>query len=492
MKKKIIIIGSGFGGLAIACRLAAKGHVVDIFEKCDRPGGNASGFEMNGFLFDSGPTILTLPFMLDELFSALGKRRDDYIQLIPLNPQYQIFNADKQEFIFSGDEGFLLEQINRWNPADKIGYQQYMEKTRMMFNKWFPKAEMGIQTPLDMLGIFPDMLMPNTNSNLYDFISQYFRHNFLRQVFSINSIFMGGNPFTTSSIYSLMHHAEHEWGVCYPMGGMSRLVKIIVSLFEELGGRLHLNDEVIEILHQHQQITGVRLSNGRIHNGDYIISNVDPSYTYKSLLPMYSKKTFMVQRLKKLRFGMSAFIIYFGTRKRYINKGISHHNIILGPRYKDLFDDIFTGKDLASDFIVYLHMPTYTDATIAPADHELFYALVPVPNLQADIDWSKAGRPYRDQIIKFLENNYLPDLRANIVAEHYIDPTYFLHEHNSSLGAPYSYQPLINQMGWFRPHSHSPIFNNLFFVGSGTHPGTGIPAILASAKNVEDMILGNR
>lgn len=490
MKKKIIVIGSGFGGLGAAVRLAAQGHDVEIFEKRDKLGGRAYVYEVNGFKFDGGPTIVTAPFLFDDLFALAGKHREDYFQLVECQPYYRIFDHNKRCFDYNGDPTFTLGQIEQWSPQDKDGYLKFLDTTKAIFQKGFVElADHPFLNLTDMLKIVPDLVWLGSHRSVYNYVSQYIKDDFLRQCFSFHPLLVGGNPFETTSIYALIHYLEREWGVHYAMGGTGAIIAGLGRLFTELGGNIHLNAEVDEILvNDNRKVTGIRLKDGEKYDADIVVSNGDVAFTYRHMIPEVYRRKYTNRKIERMRYSMSLFVIYFGTRKRYTDTGLAHHNIILGPRYKGLLQDIFNKKVLAEDFSLYLHMPTITDPSIAPEGHENFYVLSPVPNLGSGIDWTEAAQPYRDRIMQFLEENYLPDLQANLVAEHYIDPLHFQNDLNSYLGAAFSVEPILTQSAWFRPHNRSEEFDNLYFVGAGTHPGAGMPGVLSSSKIAGDLI----
>jgi len=489
MKRKIIVIGSGFGGLGAAIRLAAQGHEIELFEKLDKLGGRAYVFEMNGFKFDAGPTVITVPFMFDDLWATAGKRREDYFTLVKCQPFYRIFNHEGRYLDYNDNEAFILDQIERWHPADKAGYQKFMQTTQAIFNKGF--VELGDKPFLsmwDMLKVAPDLIRLQSHLSVYRYVSRFVQNEFLRRCFSFHPLLMAGNPFATSSIYAMIHYIEREWGVHYAPGGTNTIIAAMGRLLTELGGKIHLNAEVKEILVKGRRVNGVRLADGSIHPADDIVSNADVAFTYRSLIPAPCRRTFTNWRIGQMQYSMSLFIIYFGVKRRYTDTKLMHHNIILSKRYKGLLEDIFKRKRLAEDFSLYLHRPTYSDPSLAPAGGETFYVLSPAPHLGADIDWTTAAKPYRDAIMQFLEDNYLPDLQANIAAEHYIDPLHFKDKLNSYLGAGFSVQPILTQSAWFRPHNRSEDFDNLYFAGAGTHPGAGLPGVLSSAKIAADLI----
>jgi phytoene desaturase len=487
--QKVIVIGSGFGGLAAAARLAARGHAVEVFEKRDQPGGRAYVYELNGFKFDGGPTVITAPFLFDEIFKAAGRRREDYFQLVPLSPFYRIFDHTGRSFDYNADEAFTLDQIARVSPADQEGYRRFIASTQAIFQKGFVEL---VDKPFlhlsDMLRIVPDLVRLQSYKMVYPYVAQFVQDEFLRQCFTFHPLLVGGNPFDTTSIYALIHYLEREYGVHYAIGGTGAIVAGLGRLIEELGGRFHFNAEVDEILVSGRRATGIRLADGSVHSGDVVVSNGDVAFTYNRLLPRTPRTALARLRLNTMDYSMSLFVIYFGTRRQYRDHGLAHHNILLGPRYRELLADIFKRKVLADDFSLYLHMPTLTDPSLAPPGGEAFYVLSPVPHLGSGIDWAEAGPRYRDRLLQFLEDRYLPGLSDNIVALHHIDPRHFRDTLNSHLGAAFSVQPTLTQSAWFRPHNRADEFDNLYFVGAGTHPGAGLPGVLASATIADDLI----
>jgi phytoene desaturase len=493
MKEKVIVIGSGFGGLGAAARLAARGFEVEVYEKRDKPGGRAYVYDINGFKFDAGPTVITAPFMFDDIFEQAGRKRADYVEFVQLDPFYRIFNHEGRSFDYNDNPEFIHEQIRHWNPTDVAGYDSFMGTTQAIFEKGFVElADKPFLNVSDMLRVAPDLIKLKSHQSVYKYASQFVENEFLRRVFSFHPLLIGGNPFDSSSIYAMIHYLEREWGIHFAMGGTGALVNALTRLIEELGGKIHYNAEVAEILVDGHRTTGIRLEDGTTRKADHVISNADVAWTYLNMIPSKARgirnSDFRYKNLTK--YSMSLFVIYFGTKRRYTDTSLAHHNIILGERYKGLLDDIFNKKVLADDFSLYLHMPTITDPSLAPDGGETFYVLSPVPHLGAEIDWRTAAKPYRNAIMQFLEDNYLPDLQANIVAEHYIDPLHFQGTLNSHLGAAFSVQPTLTQSAWFRPHNRSEDFENLYFVGAGTHPGAGLPGVLSSAKIAEDLIAG--
>jgi phytoene desaturase len=488
-RKKIIVIGSGFGGLGAAIRLATQGHEVELFEKRDKLGGRAYQYEINGFKFDGGPTVITAPYMFDELFEGAGKKRLDYMTLVSLDPFYRIFDQDTSYFDYRHKTEDMLVQIARRNPADQAGYIRFVEATRAIFQKFHPSTDTPFLRLMDMIKIMPDIIRLNGMGGTYGFVSRHIQNEFLRRTFSFHPLLIGGNPFNTPSIYTLIVQFEKEWGVHYAIGGTGAIVTALGKLFDELGGKAHLNSEVKEIVIQDRKATGVRLEDGTFVPADYVVCNGDVAFTYRHLIAPQHRRYYPNWRIDAMKYSMSLFVLYFGTRRRYTDSKLHHHNIILNLRYKELLTDIFNGTRLPEDFSLYLHMPSFTDPEIAPEGHESFYVLSPVPVLGKDSpDWKEMAPIYKEKIYKFLEDKYLPDLRANVVAEHFIDPLHFQNTLNSYRGAAFSIRPTLMQSAWLRPHNRSEEFSNLYFAGAGTHPGAGVPAVLSSGKIAANLI----
>jgi len=487
---RIVVIGSGFGGLAAAVRLQARGHTVTIVDKRDKPGGRAYVYEQDGFTFDGGPTVITAPWMIRELFELAGRDPADYVRLVPVDPFYRIFFDDGTAFEYSGDSARMAAQVGALRPGDVDGYLEFVRRSERIFAKGFTElAGRPFLSPLDMIKIVPDMVRLQSYRSVYGFVSQFVQDPRLRQVLSFHPLLVGGNPFQTTSIYTLIHYLERQWGVWFALGGTGAIVDALVRLFEELGGAMRQDAEVAEITLDRGRASGVRLHDGAVIPADAVVSNGDVAHTYHQLLPAAARHSIEARRLPRMRYSMSLVVIYFGTDRRYHDDGVlAHHNIILGPRYGELLHDIFTRKELADDFSLYLHMPTITDPSLAPPGCESFYVLAPVPHLGGSADWATRAKPYRDAIMGALEARFLPELSRHIVTEHMIDPRHFRDTLNSYRGSAFSVEPILTQSAYFRPHNRSADVPNLYFAGAGTHPGAGLPGVLSSAKIVEGLI----
>lgn len=484
----IVVIGSGFGGLYAAICLQAQGHKVTIVEKRDKPGGRAYVYEQDGFVFDGGPTIITAPWLIHELFERCGRRSTDYVQLVPVDPFYNIRFEDGSVFHYNGDRARLLEEIRKFNPEDVDGYLRFLKATEAIYKTGFALIDKPFTRFADMLRVVPDMARLRSHKSVAQFVNGFIKDERLRQVFSFHPLLIGGNPFQSTSIYALIHKLEQESGVWFAMGGTGALVNAFVRLFEEIGGRIELNTETKEIIvdPQTRRARGVRLQSGEMIEADAVVSNADVAFTYLNLVPAEFRRKYSDRRVKRKRYSMSLFVIYFGTNRKY--EDVAHHEILMGPRYRGLVDDIFRRKHLPEDFSLYLHRPTATDASLAPPGCDSWYVLSPVPHLGGATDWREKAQPYRDTIIKYLEDRYLPDLSKHIVTEHYIDPLHFRDTLNSYLGSAFSVEPVLTQSAWFRPHNRSEDIPNLYFAGAGTHPGAGLPGVMSSGKIVANLI----
>ena len=492
--KRIVVIGTGFGGLAAAVRLAARGHMVTLLDKRDQPGGRAYVYRQDGFTFDGGPTVITAPWLITELFELAGRNPSDYVDIVPVNPFYRIFFPDGASFDYSADTEAMVQQIAAFSrfPNDAGRYLDFVASTERVFAKGFTElADQPFLSVMDMVKVVPDLVRLQSYRTVYDYVSRFVQDDRLRQVLSFHPLLVGGNPFQTTSIYTLIHHLERTWGVHFAMGGTGAVVDALVRLFGELGGTMRLSTEVGEITTEGRRATGVRLVTGEELPADIVVCNAEVAGAYQRLLPAAIRKKYTDRRLARMRYSMSLVVIYFGTDRQYRGGDgpeLAHHDIILGPRYEGLLDDIFTKKHLANDFSLYLHMPTLTDPSLAPAGCDAFYVLSPVPHLGGTTDWATAAKPYRDRIMGFLEERYLPGLSRHIVTERMIDPRHFATEMNSYLGSAFSVEPILTQSAWFRPHNRSEELPNLYFVGAGTHPGAGLPGVLSSAKIADDLI----
>ena len=484
---RIVVIGSGFGGLAAAIRLQVMGHDVTIVEQRDKPGGRAYVYEQDGFTFDGGPTIITAPQLIEELFTLAGRQLSDYVRLVPVSPFYNIRFEDGSVFRYTGEQAQVEREVTRFSPDDLEGYRKFREKTADIFETGFGMIDKPFLTLGSFAKILPDLVRLRSDRSVATFVNRYMKDERLRQVFSFHPLLVGGNPFRATSIYALIHHLEQKWGVWFAMGGMGAVVRALVQLFEELGGTVRLATPAREILVNPatKRATGVRLDDETIE-ADVVISNGDVANTYMRLVPAQYREKNSDKYLEGLDYSMSLFVIYFGTNRTYDD--VAHHEILMGPRYEGLLKDIFKRKVLAKDFSLYLHRPTATDPSLAPPGCDAFYVLSPVPHLGGDTDWTTAAQPYRDAIMQYLEERYLPNLRQHIVTEHRIDPLHFRDVLTSHVGSAFSVEPTLTQSAWMRPHNRSEDIPNLYFAGAGTHPGAGIPGVLSSGKTTAELI----
>jgi len=483
------VIGSGFGGLALAVRLQAAGIPTTLVEKRDRPGGRAYVYHDLGFTFDAGPTVITAPDCLKEVFEVAERKLEDYVTLVPVSPFYRLFWEDGYTFDYSGDSESTFEQIRKKSPADVEGYKAFLRYSEEVFAQGYTRlAHVPFLDWWSMVRVAPQLMRLEAYRSVFSMVSKFIREPHLRQTFSFHSLLVGGNPFTASSIYTLIHFLERSGGVWFPLGGTGALVDGLVRLFRELGGQVRLGSEVTEILTRDGRVAGLAAKDGWRERFDIVASNADVAHTYRRLLAQEPRAERTARRLEGMRYSMSLFLIYFGTRRRHPH--LAHHNVLFGPRYRELLADIFDRGVLADDFSLYLHAPTVTDPSMAPPGCEAFYVLAPVPHLgKAPIDWDVEGPRYADRILDYLEARYIPGLRQDLVTRRIFTPLDFERELLAYHGAAFSLEPVLSQSAYFRIHNRDDRIPGLYFVGAGTHPGAGIPGVVSSAKATAGLIL---
>jgi phytoene desaturase len=483
-----VVIGSGFGGLAAAIRLGARGWRVSVLEKLDAPGGRAAVFRQDGFTFDAGPTIITAPFLFEELWRLCGRSLSDDVELRPVDPFYRIRFDSGESFDVSGDEAAMRRRIARLDPGDVAGYDRFMRLSREICRIGFEElGHVPFLSLSDMVRVLPALVRLQSYRSVFGLVCRHLRDPRLRVVFSFHPLLIGGNPLSASAIYSLIPALEQRWGVHCAIGGTGRLVQGMARLIEGQGNRLRCHAEVAAIeVGEGGAATGVRLAGGERIAADIVVSNADSAYTYRHLLPPAHRRRWTDRRLARARYSMSLFVWYFGTSRRYDD--VAHHTILLGPRYEELLRDIFERRRLAEDFSLYLHRPTASDPSLAPAGCDAFYVLSPVPHLGGDTDWRQAAEPYRARIERHLAQTVLPGLSGAIVTSRLLTPLDFEQRLLSPRGAGFGLEPVLSQSAWFRPHNRSEEVANLFLVGAGTHPGAGVPGVLSSARILDRVV----
>ena len=488
-----VVIGSGFGGLAAAVRLLARGFEVDVLEALEDFGGRARVFvhhDAHGsYRFDAGPTVITAPFLFEELFELLGERLADHVDMRPVDPFYNIRFDDGTWFHYNGDAEHMAREVARVAPEDVAGYEAFVRQSEKIFRVGFEElAHTPFLKATDMLSIVPKMIRLKSYRSVYGLAKTFVKSEKLRQVLSFHPLLVGGNPFDTTSIYTLILFLERKWGVHFPMGGTGALVSALIALIERHGGRLHASTPVQEIEVQNGRATGVRLKDGRLLEADVVVSNADSATTYRRLIAPEHRKIWTDRRIASRRYSMGLFVWYFGTDRVYPD--VAHHSILLGPRYKELLEDIFNKRVLAEDFSMYLHRPTATDPSLAPAGCDGFYVLSPVPHLDADVDWATQAERYRALLARELEDSgVLPALSKHLTVSRVMTPQHFHDELASYKGAAFGMAPTLRQSAYFRPHNQSEDIDNLYLVGAGTHPGAGLPGVLSSARALDTMAL---
>jgi phytoene desaturase len=484
---RAVVIGGGLGGMAAALRLRAKGYRVTLIERLGMLGGRAQVFTKDGFRYDAGPTVITAHFLFEELFALFGKRMEDYVRLVPLAPWYRFRFPDGEVFNYGGTVEDTLAEIARFEPADRDGYLRLLKHSEQLFDRGFTGlADQPFHKLWMMLAQAPALVRLGSHRTVWQMICKYLKNDKLRQAFSIQPLLVGGSPFDTTSIYGLIHYLERKWGVHFAFGGTGGMVAGIARLIDEAGIEVRLGETVSRVTLSGNKVTGVALESGAVVPAGLVVSNADPMHLFSEMLPKERLSASARLKLRHARLSMGLFLLYFGTRRQYPD--VAHHTIWLGERFRELLDDIFKRKRLAKDFSLYIHRPTATDPSFAPPGCDSFYALCPVPNLDADIDWRAEAPVLRDRIVEALGATILPGLSETITAEMIMTPEDFRTSYLSHKGSGFSIAPHFTQSAWFRFHNRAEGIEGLYLTGAGTHPGAGMPGVLCSAKVIDRLI----
>jgi phytoene desaturase len=482
-----IVIGSGFGGLAAAIRLSVRGYQVTVVEKLDAPGGRAYVFEQDGHVFDAGPTIITAPFLLEELWALCGRNFSDDVDLRAMQPFFRLRFDDGETFDYSGDSDHMRAEIRRLAPDDLEGYERFLKASAKAYRLGYEQlGEMPFTNLTDMLKVIPEMLQMQGLRSLHSLVSSHVKDPRLQTVLSFHPLLIGGNPYSVTAVYALISYLEQQHGVFSAMGGTGALVKAMVSLMESQGATLRCNSEVEEILVEEGAAKGVRLTSGETLRANVVVSNADAAWTYRHLLPASARRHWTDRKIERSRFSSGLFVWYFGTDRRF--EDVPQHSVLLGPRYKGLLDDIFKHHKLADDFSLYLHRPTELDNSLAPPGCDTFYVLAPVPHLDSGTDWEATAEPFRAAIQQRLEETVLPGLSGCIRSSSVMTPLDFQSRLLAFRGCAFGFEPILTQSAWFRPHNVSEDVKGLYLVGAGTHPGAGIPGVITSAKVLDKVV----
>ncbi|MHB9879758.1 phytoene desaturase [Pacificimonas sp. ICDLI1SI03] len=486
---KVAIIGAGFGGLALAIRLQSAGHQVTLIERRDKPGGRAYAWEKEGYTFDAGPTVVTDPACLAELFSLTDRNIADYVDMVPVQPFYRLYWEDGRTFDYTNDDEKLFAQLAERGAGEVAGYREFMAYAENVYREGYQK--LGHEAFLDfrsMISAAPALMKYEAYRSVYAIVSRYIKDEQLRQAFSFHTLLVGGNPFKTSAIYALIHALEKRDGVWFPKGGTHALVRGLEKLFTDLGGETILSTAVAELETEGDRISAVVTDDGTRRRFDAVASNGDIVHTYDALLRGHPRGKQAATALKRKSFSPSLFVLYFGVKREYAD--VPHHNILFGNRYKELLSEIYGRSELPDDFSLYLHHPTATDPSLSPPGRSTFYVLAPVPHMgRYKGDWDAVAETYGDRLLAYLEEHLLPGLRENIEVRHHFTPKDFSSELNAHLGSAFSLEPVLWQSAYFRVHNRDDVVRNLYFAGAGTHPGAGIPGVVGSAKATAKLML---
>ncbi len=485
--RKAVIVGAGFGGIATALRLRRLGYEVTVVDNNPQAGGRAQVYEMNGFKFDAGPTVITAPFLFDELFALYGKKRADYVDFLPVEPWYRFEFSDGSKLDYGGSLDDTIAEIDRLSPGEGKAYKELVNFSKKIFKVGFDKlSDQPFHNFWIMIRQVPALISLKSYLSVYSLVSLYLKDDRLRKAFSVHPLLVGGNPLNTTSIYCLIHYLERKWGVWFPRGGTGSLVDALVKLMKEEGIELRLNCSADQVIVQDESAVGIDLKDGKKVHADIVVFDADPAKVYRDLIDQKYRRKWTNSRIDKLTYSMGLFVWYFGTSRSYPE--VKHHTIVMGDSFKELLEDIYDHKVLSDDLSLYLHRPAATDSTMAPESCDTFYVLAPVPNKKAKIDWKKAGEMVRRQVEKQLENSLLPELSKCIEVSHFVSPDDFEDKFNTLWGCGFSIAPLFRQSAWFRFHNKSEELKNLYFCGAGTHPGAGVPGVVASARVIEKIV----
>ena len=487
MNKKAVIIGGGFGGLAAALRCKKLGFDVTLVERLDMLGGRARVFQRQGYRHDAGPTVITAPFLFEELFDLYDENLKDHLNFVPLDPWYRFYFHNGKTFDYRPSIEDTNEEIRKFDASDVKGYENLLSTSKDIFKIGFEKlSDKPFSSFWEMAKQVPSLLKLKSYLTVSQLVNSKLKNEFLRKAFSIHPLLVGGNPFTTTSIYALIHYLERKWGVFFCMGGTGKIVSELEKLMIRNKINIIKNTDVDKILVSNKKATGIKLSDGEVIHADAVICNADPPTVYKEMLDSKYNRGTMFKPEKFTQYSMGLYVLFFGSKKQY--PSVAHHTIWMADRYKELLKDIFESKILTKDFSLYLHRPTATDETFAPSGKDSFYVLCPVPNLQANVDWKKEGPLLRDRIVKALGETIMPSLKENIEADFWMTPEDFKKDYRSMHGAGFSVAPIFSQSAWFRYHNKDKNIDNLYFSAAGSHPGAGIPGVLCSAKIIEKLI----
>ncbi|MFK7939251.1 MAG: phytoene desaturase [Roseovarius sp.] len=487
-----VVVGAGLGGLSAAMRLGARGYRVTVLDRLETPGGRGSCLWQGGHRFDLGPTIITVPHLMQELWAACGRRFEDDVTLKPLTPFYEIRWPDGSRFEASKDHDAMRAQVQKMSPGDLKGYDTFLNDSRKRYEFGFEQLGRKPMNKLwDLIKVLPTFGVLRADKSVYAHAASRVKDERLRMALSFHPLFIGGDPFNVTSIYTLVSHLELEYGVHYAMGGVDAIARAMVNVISDQGGLVRQSAEVDEILIKDKRAAGVRLTGGEVLSADVVVSNADAGHTYTKLLRNQPRKRWKDRKLKKARWSMSLFVWYFGTKGTRDKWGdVGHHTIVNGPRYKGLVQDIFLKGKLADDMSLYVHRPTVTDPSAAPEGDDTFYALSPVPHLDHDdpVQWADMAETYRQKVQAVLEDQLLPGLGEHVTASEVFTPETFRDRYLSPNGSGFSIEPRIFQSAWFRPHNVSEEVSGLYLVGAGTHPGAGVPGVISSAEVLEQLV----
>jgi phytoene desaturase len=486
--RRVVVVGAGLGGIAAALRLQARGCKTVVLDRLPDAGGRAREFVRGPYRYDAGPTVLTAPELFEELFALFGERLSEHVELLKVTPWYQMRFDDGTQLNYGGSTEEIQAEMARFSKQDSANYPAYLAHSKKLYTKGYEElGTQGFNGWWSMLKVLPAMVRLRADRSVYELTAQFFKDERIRRAFSIQPLLVGGNPFHTTSIYSLIHYLERKSGVWFPRGGMATLVSALVALGTRHGVEFVWNATASQVqTNTANQVTGVATEDGRQWRAQLAVLNADPGHALLHMLPGAQKSA---QKMRRKRYAMGVFVWYFSTKKIYTD--VPHHTILFGKTYRETLHDVFEGQVLPRDLSIYLHRPNATDPQYSPPGVDTFYALIPVPNLSAGLDWNQVGPQLRDRLLTELTAKILPNLQAHLVDDFSLTPQYFADELLAPWGSAFSLRPTLSQSAGFRFPNQSDTTEGLYFVGAGTHPGAGVPGVVTSAKVVERQIFGS-
>ncbi len=477
-RKHILIVGAGPGGLSAALPLLKRGFRVTILEKNDHIGGRNAELKLGEFSFDLGPTFLHQKFCLDEVFAEAGKRSEDYLDLVSLNPTTRLSWGDTSLHTYS-DQAQMAAELERVFPGSRAGFDRYMRDHAKKFRIIYPCLQKPYQTITSylspsLLRALPYVLDPRS---LHKILGSYFADERLKLAFTFQAKYLGMSPWHCPSLFSILSFTEYRFGVFHVQGGLNRISHAMAEVIDELGGEIRLNTPVRQLLMKGKTITGVELENGEQIAADAVVVNADYGVAATTL---FGKRSIPVEKMREKEFSCSTFMLYLGLDKFYPDE--PHHHILFADDYAANVADIQSQRQVSDDMSIYVRNSSVTDPHVAPKGKSGLYILVPTINTRHGFDWKNHKEEYADKVLRRIEQRTsMKDLRQHIVEKRIISPDDW-QSASIFMGATFNLAHTLGQMLYMRPHNRYQGYDNCYLVGGGTHPGSGLPTIYESGR----------